>query len=37
MSVRPWEVHERKRRQLVIVVMGVVVAVCSLAVVFELG
>ncbi len=37
MSVRPWEVHDRQRRQLVIVVMGVVVAVCFLAVVYELG
>ena len=37
MSVRPWEVHDRQRRQLAIVVMGVVVAISILAVVYELG
>ena len=31
MSVRPREVHDRQRRQLAIVVMGVVVAICFLA------
>jgi len=36
-SVRPWEVHDRQRRQLAIVVMGVVVVICFLAVVYELG
>jgi len=36
-SVRPWEVHDRQRRQLAIVVMGVVVAICFVAVVYELG
>jgi hypothetical protein len=36
-SVRSWEVHDRQRRQLVIVVMGVVVAICFVAVVYELG
>jgi hypothetical protein len=36
-SMRPWEVHDRQRRQLAIVVMGVVVAICFLAVVYELG
>ena len=32
-SVRPWELRERRRRRLAIVVMGVVVAICFLAVV----
>jgi hypothetical protein len=36
-SVRPWEVHDRQRRQLAIVVMGVVVVIYFLAVVYELG
>jgi len=36
-SVPPWEVHDRQRRQLTIVVMGIVVAICFLAVVYELG
>jgi Tfp pilus assembly protein PilN len=36
-SVQPWEVQQRRRRQLTIVVMGVVVAICFLAVVYELG
>jgi hypothetical protein len=36
-SVQPWEVPQRRRRQLAIVVMGVVVAICFLAVVYELG
>ena len=36
-SVRPWELHERRRRQLAIVVMGVVVAIFFVAVVYELG
>ncbi len=36
-SVRPWEVHDWQRRQLAIVVMGVVVVICFLAVVYELG
>jgi hypothetical protein len=36
-NVRPWEVHDRQRRQLAIVVMGIVVAICFLAVVYELG
>ncbi len=36
-SVRPWEVHDTQRRQLAIVVMGLVVAICFLAVVYELG
>ena len=35
--VRPWELHERRRRRLAIVVMGVVVVICFLAVVYELG
>ena len=35
--VQPWEVHHRQRRHLAIVIMGVVVAICFLAVVCELG
>ena len=35
--VRPWELQERRRRRLAIVVMGVVVAICFLAIVYELG
>ncbi len=37
MSVRAWEVHDRQRRQLAIFVMGVVVAICFVAVVYVLG
>jgi hypothetical protein len=36
-SVRPWELQERRRRRLAIVVMGVVIAICFLALVYELG
>jgi len=36
-GVRPWDVQQRQRRRLAIVVMGVVVAICFLAVVYELG
>jgi hypothetical protein len=35
--VQPWELHKRRHRQLAIIVMGVVVAICCLAVVYELG
>jgi len=35
--VQPWEVHHRRRRQFAIVVMGIVVAICFLAVIYELG
>ena len=35
-SVRPWELQGRRRRRLAIV-MGVVIAVCFLAVVYELS
>ncbi len=36
-SVQPGELQQRRRRQLAIVVMGVVVAICILPVVYELG
>ncbi len=35
--VHAWEVHRRQRRQLAIVVMGVVAVIGFLAVVYELG
>ena len=34
LSVRPWEVQGRRRRRLTVVVMGVLVATCFLAVVY---
>ncbi len=36
-KVQPWDLQQRRRRQLAIIVMGVVVAFCFLAVVYELG
>jgi hypothetical protein len=35
--VQPWEVHQRRRRHLAIVVMGFVLAICFLAVIYELS
>ena len=36
-GVRPWEVQQRRRRRLAIVVMGAVLAICFLAMGYELG
>lgn len=37
MSVQSWELQERRRRLLAIIVMCAVVAVCFMAVLYELG